>query len=580
MYKLFLSAFLLGFLLFSEADAFVQNFGTWSNSLNSKVYVGLHYAGTWVITFSGNTTYNSDLNWQWLWGWVSSVFPWVWATYPYWTQLTGWFDINWGSYQWFWSGGIFYRVGGLQYLIEEEYFNNGYVLNNRVYIDNISYFCLYRSAGGGDVFWYRYLNSDSCPDTQTWYATFYKLYIANSGTPPTSGGTLSTTVNGLNCSTKLAPDIDNASWYYPWRYDYFYNQSSTGSLRYVFSQSDVNRDNIDIVQYSLINDGGSEIPQNSINWTNTGANAFLIGNWELLIQGIENRNFRSFNLVQIGGVALPSGTTLPIRYESLNWNLHDGLSIMSGSILTIGFNELVKKVWISNIWRFNGIRLWVAPEKSVTFCGVANASCGYKFIGTGLQCTPLRVYTTLSQGSCVIAGSGSLYGSGSCVPAVNASGAIIPFIQSQNNTIQYDQNGNIVGAIQNPIPDTTYFDNVFSCWFLEDDSWYVTIGKSLICPITVTKNIVFNAWENVNDAVNGLQPLQNSITNLDTLTWSTIGTWVTTNGFTDAFSDRLDGIGNGNTWFDRMFNFVWYGMILTVIIFIIGILIFLIRKNK
>jgi hypothetical protein len=49
-------------------------------------------------------------------------------------------------------------------------------------------------------------------------------------------------------------------------------------LRLVFRESNLNNNNVDIIEYSLINDGGSEIPENSINWTNTGSNAFLIGN--------------------------------------------------------------------------------------------------------------------------------------------------------------------------------------------------------------------------------------------------------------------------------------------------------------
>jgi hypothetical protein len=163
---------------------------------------------------------------------------------------------------------------------------------------------------------------------------------------------------------------------------------------------------------------------------------------------------------------------------------------------------------------------------------------------------------------------------------VNASGSIIPFVVTDNNTIQYDQNGNVIWSIINSLPDNTYFNNVFNCWFSEDESWYGTIWKSLICPITVTKNILFNAWDNVNEAFNWLQPLQNSINNLDTVTGNIINTGSQLTWFTENFAEKLNVIGNNNTWFDRIFNFVWYGMITTVIIFIMGIIIFLIRKNK
>lgn len=592
MYKLFFSAFLFGFLLFSEVDAYVAN---------PNIFVNDDYYGIKWTTVTDQTGNNSIFML-----WYGQTTTNVNAFYNYaksinkapdltgFTYLVNW---NWDIYpslNWNTLGNLISASGSI-YLNP---YGNSYdfplkIRWDKLYIENQG-FCMYKNSS--DVNFknfvvFPWFNGTPCTNltySLPWVTgtnwEVYTIYLWTSPPPepwqPNWNGTLSTTINGLNCSTKLAPDIDNANWYYPWRYTNFVDQSSTWSLRLIFRQDPLNSDNVDIVEYSLINDWWSEIPYNAINWTNTGANAFLIGNWELKIQGIDNRNFRSFNLLQIWGVLLPTGTTLPIRYESLNGSTHNWISIMSGSTLTIWFNELVKKVWISNIGRFSGIRLWIATEKSVTFCGVANASCGYKFIGTGLECTPLRVYTTLSQGSCVVAGSGSLYGSGSCVPAVNASGAIIPFVESQNVTIQYDQNGNITGSYINPLPNNTYFDNVFSCGFLEEDSWYVTIGKSLICPITVTKNIVLNAWDNVNDAVDGLQPLQNSITNLDTVTGSTISTGATTSGFTDAFSDRLDSIGKGNTFLDKMFNFVWYGMILTVIIFIIGILIFLIRKNK
>ena len=512
MYKIFLTAFLLGLLVYSDALA-VNYVPVTSNPWYTSGYSDLPWWANFWVSFAGEDMTEYEIFWKKNWEYIKLT-----------SSLCNWYFLQ--------------NTSAIQCTTENS------------------------------IAW-------SGPNNMTWYNNSDFYYIDSTPPPPTT-----IWPNWLNCSTKKAPDIENANWHYPWRYTNFYDQSSTGALRLVFRESNLNNNNVDIIEYSLINDGGSEIPENSINWTNTGSNAFLIGNWELRISGVEERNFRAFNLVQIGWIALPTWTTLPIRYESLNWNLHDGISILSWSTLTIWFNDLVKKVWISNIGRFNWIRLWVAPEKTVKFCGVSNAWCGYKFIWTGLQCTPLRVFTTLSQGWCVISGSGSLYGSWSCVPAVNASGSIIPFVVTDNNTIQYDQNGNVIWSIINPLPDNTYFNNVFNCWFSEDESWYGTIWKSLICPITVTKNILFNAWDNVNEAFNWLQPLQNSINNLDTVTGNIINTGSQLTWFTENFAEKLDVIGNNNTWFDKIFNFVWYGMISTVIIFIMGIIIFLIRKNK
>lgn len=575
MYKIFITAFILGFLMVNEtsADVWVFQIGVIDYTHNT----------TWNTIYNAvNHLHNADWNnmWEvWAWRWVYFVGG---TSTP--LSINGFspFPFPWLEAYNLWNGtfnnGLFsgYPAQPAPLYIEKINWFIPYITNNKFYSSPLGYFCIYSGLLINDSY-FHYFNNAITADCASYWSWFPLLLLPNAWpqpSPPT--WPVTTTVNGLTCTTKQAPDLANATWHNFGTYPYLRDKSSTGALFYLWELNQFISDDLDIVRYTLIDDYGlSKIPEWSISWTNTGAKASLIWNWELEISGRYDGDLRKFNVIQVWGVSFTYGQTLPIRYQDLSGTIRNWTATISGAILTIGFPQFARKVWISGVSKFSGIRLGVAEYKEVKTCSVSGAVCTWKFIGTDLSCSA----TGLLTGSCVVAGSGSLYGSGSCVPLADSNGVIIPHVPITWVNTQYDALGNIIGTSTSSIPDVAYFDGVFSCGFVAEDDWWVTIWKSLICPITVVKNIVWSAWTNVSDAVDGLKPLGDSITKLDSVS----GAVAIPSGWsemTKAFQARLDWLGKGNAWIDKVFNFVWWGMILSVALFLIGLIIFFLKNNN
>lgn len=392
-------------------------------------------------------------------------------------------------------------------------------------------------------------------------------------------------INGLNCSTKKVQNLDGATWYNMGELPYNFNKSYTGVIWQQFT--DVSSGSItdaDNIRFTQINDFWSDIPAESIAWSGATTNSYLSGDGELQVRSVRDNQPLAFNIAQFGSIA--SGwNALGVRYQYMNGAYHEGISYLSGSTLTITTQQLSKWVFVSNLGRFKGIRLGVATEETKTFCGISTAACGWKMVGISNSCVPIQIQgIVLESGGCEITMSGSVYGSGACVPTVNSSGAIIPHISANTSTLYYDANGNLVGRVNTGnIPDVSYFDSVFNCGLdYTLDPWYAIVGKAITCPFTVAKNIFTTSYTSVKQVSEGLQKIENSVENLWFTTGATVDNW--NSGMNPIFislKEKTDFINNNDgSYVGKMVKFAYWSMIVMVVLLLLGIIIYLLKIKK
>lgn len=318
---------------------------------------------------------------------------------------------------------------------------------------------------------------------------------------------------------------------------------------------------------------GTSFNQNSLRypWTSTGVLADPIWAQEmptLTITSVRNGLPNDYNIFQFFGVSnialwrawLYSFNTVRGNYSqwftafsATGWTAVGTFSNSTGDSI----NTLL--VWV--LWRFNWFRIGKAELVEKKACSINFNVCEWSYEWANLECVAWTSANGLPLWECGLAWSGSIYGSGACVPMTNASGAIIP----PSPLVWYattNASGAIIGTVYPPETASTVFGGVFNCGIDPDaDNWWRTIWKALICPITV----IWNTWKFLYDKVANTSSKVNQIEQITTSTLSWVTEDTQTNGYTwsNTLLQKMNDIQNGVADNEKV-KFWWWMFIFAV----------------
>lgn len=318
-------------------------------------------------------------------------------------------------------------------------------------------------------------------------------------------------VNGLTCQTDYIASMSGATWY------------NFGSLPMVFNADDPAVPDLAWVEVGTTGyDGDRDV----IGWSPAGTWS-LLGTWSFMYPGtstgilmdpinwfgllaidtIRWGNKTPYNLFQFFGtqnIAFNRAGTFTV--ELSNWVQYWNVALTSSGWTTVGAlantNDYITTLWVQHLGRFRWFRIGSGPMVPKTSCSINFNICEWSYEGADLSCVSAENAAWVDFAGCWVTGSGSVYGSGACVPLTNSSGAIIPPPPVTGGYVTLDWSGNVVGTVE-PVPSpTTFFAGVFECGISDQDSWYVVIGKSLTCPYTVMRKFLGKLWDSVGTAQN------------------------------------------------------------------------------
>lgn len=405
---------------------------------------------------------------------------------------------------------------------------------------------------------------------------------------------INTEINGLQCTTKHMPIIEATSWYTD-----FWNLSlqwtwattmkdGTPGLGYVGKSVDeLSWDTVGILDYW----SGSNISVWSIHYPTTDRTTVRLNDdatTSILIQLDRNWATAPFNVVQfhwtsqqwfpywgVGRFYLSSGEIEWPRWMfSHSWV---AMALLSNWFLSRQFSVEAPVSW------FSGIRVWYAPIGPVTQCSSPKDwnYCQFRSYGNTIACMAEETVWGIENGVCGITWSGSVYGSGACVPLQDASGSIIKVELPWTFTYVTNPDGTKTKVT---IPkDYNDWSSVFSCDIKGDDSWYTILGSYLSCPFTTIPVKIYNRiTQPLKEVQDNVQ-----INNLDTrsYTWATWLVWpnaqLSSNPLILAFKWNLDSIENDDQhpW-GRWLRLAFAIAMLAICFFIMGTVVWFIKRDK
>lgn len=406
--------------------------------------------------------------------------------------------------------------------------------------------------------------------------------------------TVNTSVSGAVCTTERYPIYSSVSWYSD-----FWNlaNNQTGTLNrndgtpYIFVHSyssDQTSDDIVIFNNHWT---GSSIPSGSIKypWTET-ARLNISNNGDSFIGfTIQRQNgYSNFNVVNFYNTSSNFAGIWGrwyIQKDNTGYSIDEWPIYSTGWVASLFIKNWINPItWIVNmpVSGFSGMRIWYAPLTSKTSCSTTYNKCQWSNYAGNLTCEWQTGIDWLTTWACGIAGSGSIYWSGACVPLVDSSGAIQNVIPLGKITTKINPDGTTsIVVIAEGYDD---WSNVFSCEINSTDSWYTTIGNYIMCPFTkiapkVFKKI-FMPIESIKKSIEMAQ--------IETKDNWTVGnffvwTWVlSTNSLILTWkNNQLDKIGasDGN-WWNKLVKFLISISTFAEAILVLGTIVWFINKDR
>lgn len=337
-------------------------------------------------------------------------------------------------------------------------------------------------------------------------------------------------ISGLSCDTYSMPDMSSVSWYSDfgslanrdvYREDESLIQTGTGA-------SSQNLDVMAIVGAS----SGATLPLGSLSFTGTTyadiADIWASGKQPAIYSWLKrDGSIAWWNVINIRWV---NTSGFFGKYGIFEGKSTDGITsqkIMysSGWVAEANlYNNRIGTTW-QVFWPvsgFSGVRVGYAPYTQRKSCKLAGInSCEWKIEGGANVCGPV-ISQNFEVWVCAIAGSGSLYGSGSCVPVVDSTGKVVdPGILPWEGAIITLPDGT-TKTVRIQSESTTI---VFACPESKDEPWYKYIFS---CAGEVVENIFNKATGTTSAIIN-----------------SQVGTFSNERLYTGSFTGIIQNFWNG-----------------------------------
>ena len=360
-----------------------------------------------------------------------------------------------------------------------------------------------------------------------------------------------------------------------------YATGSTGDVRYWWRYGA--GANIDTVFARNIDLSTSTFGSGAVGGTSTGYLYAQIENTapQLVYSSIRNWAPLSFNYVRISGTndsdnifsafLLSNGVnTENIRMYSSWWVAGRGIDLLPGSNAN---SSIVWGLFMGS--RFSGIEVGIGERTRLTYCTPRETQgksiCAYTYEGEDLICSTVTKtgYDTIS---CGITWSGSVFGSGSCAPALDENGNILISDTGTPGQIIINENWEKIEITQQaPINSAEeIFSGIFSCGIGDSDRWWTVIGKALICPVTVAGNVWFTSWNSLKklyDWVGEVSWVIQTVGNDVTYSWST-STW-STNILINKLIQIQPEINNTKIFQVWWWSFIVFSALISILLIIV-----------
>lgn len=455
--------------------------------------------------------------------------------------------------------------------------------DDKVFSDYIGYCWFYdytnRNSSSVNLF-IPWDTSQPCLDSFTYAGnTWHSLAIYFGTTPPDPPtppvpppGPVTSSINGLTCTTSQFPDVSAATWYNIGSHPQETDLSNTWSIRLRWSETWSIMD-YDSVLYTKWPDDAlnpSSIPFESVKWPGWTATGILRADWFLNVLSLSGWTNRLFNLVQMNVWSYyeAGGWEALIYVKTQDWQTSQATKSWTGNTLTFSTQVPVNAFGFKFVPSFSGIRIWTSANVEKTQCSVGFNICKWTTTTYWPNCASQDAVNWVPLGECMIAWSGSVYWSGSCIPTVNASGSIIPPSPAAGGYVVRDWSGNIVWSVTIPVSENMekQFNSAFDCWIEQDASWYATIGQYLVCPVTVAKKLITSGWDGVSKSFNWLKAIVWVVNTLTGATAPEVDTSTWSNPIIAIIREKADMVGDRNNAPIPVVNNT-YNMILSLGIF-------------